>query len=146
MELCINRVMLLGKVGRDPKMVATKKGSAMANFSVQCVERYQWNGEWHERNAFIPCVAFGKTAELIGNNCRAGSDIFVEGKINVRSYEQNGEKKWVTEVNVDRAEVGMQGAPQAAPQGSQWGGFGSQPPKGNFGQFGEEMSQESIPF
>lgn len=146
MELCINRVMLLGKVGRDPKMIMTKKGSAMANFSVQCVERYQWQGEWHERSAFIPCVAFGKTAELIGNSCKSGSDIFVEGKINVRSYEQNGEKKWVTEVNVDRAEVGMQGAPQAAPQGSQWGGFGSQPPKGSFGQFGEEVAQESIPF
>ena len=96
MELCINRVMLLGKVGRDPKMIMTKKGSAMANFSVQCVEKYQWQGEWHEKNAFIPCVAFGKTAELIGNSCKAGSDIFVEGKINVRSYEQNGEKKWVT--------------------------------------------------
>lgn len=139
MELCINRVMLLGKVGRDPKVFITKKGSTMANFSVQCVERYQWNSEWHERTAFIPCVAFEKTAELIWNNCRAGSDVFVEGKINVRSYEQNGEKKWVTEVNVDRAEVGMQGAPQAAAQGSQ-------PPKGNFGQFGEEMSQEDIPF
>lgn len=146
MEFCINRVMLLGKVGRDPKMVATKKGSAMANFSVQCVERYQWNGEWHERTAFIPCVAFGKTAELIGNNCRAGSDVFVEGKINVRSYEQNGEKKWVTEVNVDRAEVGMQGAPQAAANQIRPTASLALPPKGNFGQFGEEMSQEDIPF
>lgn len=145
MELCINRVMLLGKIGRDPKVIITKKGSTMANFSVQCVEKYQWQGEWHERSAFIPCVAFGKTAELIGNSCKAGSDIFVEGKINVRSYEQNGEKKWVTEVNVDRAEVGgMAQQPQTA--NSQWGGFGSQPPKGNFGQFGEEVSQESIPF
>lgn len=142
MELCINRVMLLGKVGRDPKMIMTKKGSAMANFSVQCVEKYQWQGEWHERSAFIPCVAFGKTAELIGNCCKAGSDIFVEGKINVRSYDQNGEKKWVTEVNVDHAEVGA----MAQPANRQWGGFGSQPPKGNFGQFGEEVSQESIPF
>lgn len=142
MELCINRVMLLGKVGRDPKMIITKKGSTMANFSVQCVEKYQWQGEWHEKNAFIPCVAFGKTAELIGNSCKAGSDIFVEGKINVRSYEQNGEKKWVTEVNVDRAEVGT----SAQPTNSAWGGFGSQPPKGNFGQFGEEVSQEDIPF
>lgn len=123
-------------------MIMTKKGSAMANFSVQCVERYQWQGEWHERSAFIPCVAFGKTAELIGNSCKAGSDIFVEGKINVRSYEQNGEKKWVTEVNVDHAEVGV----MAQPANSAWGGFGSQPPKGNFGQFGEEVAQESIPF
>lgn len=142
MELCINRVMLLGKIGRDPKVIITKKGSTMANFSVQCVEKYQWQGEWHEKNAFIPCVAFGKTAELIGNSCKAGSDIFVEGKINVRSYEQNGEKKWVTEVNVDRAEVGA----MAQPTNSAWGGFGSQPPKGNFGQFGEEVSQEDIPF
>lgn len=142
MEFCINRVMLLGKVGRDPKMIMTKKGSAMANFSVQCVEKYQWQGEWHEKNAFIPCVAFGKTAELIGNSCKAGSDIFVEGKINVRSYEQNGEKRWVTEVNVDHAEVGA----MAQPANSAWGGFGSQQPKGNFGQFGEEVSQESIPF
>nr|DAR56243.1 MAG TPA: Single strand binding protein [Caudoviricetes sp.] len=145
MELCINRVMLLGKVGRDPKVFITKKGSTMANFSVQCVERYQWNSEWHERSVFIPCVAFGKTAELIGNSCKAGSDIFVEGKINVRSYEQNGENKWVTEVNVDRAEVGVM-AQQPQASNSQWGGFGSQPPKGNFGQFGEEVSQESIPF
>lgn len=142
MELCINRVMLLGKIGRDPKVIITKKGSTMANFSVQCVEKYQWQGEWHEKNAFIPCVAFGKTAELIGNSCKAGSDIFVEGKINVRSYEQNGEKKWVTEVNVDRAEVGA----MAQPTNSAWGGFGSQPPKGNFGQFGEEVSQEDLPF
>lgn len=142
MELCINRVMLLGKVGRDPKMIMTKKGSAMANFSVQCVEKYQWQGEWHEKNAFIPCVAFGKTAELIGNSCKAGLDIFVEGKINVRSYEQNGEKKWVTEVNVDHAEVGA----STQPTNNAWGGFGSQPPKGNFEQFGEEVSQENIPF
>lgn len=145
MELCINRVMLLGKIGRDPKVFITKKGSTMANFSVQCVERYQRNSEWHERSVFIPCVAFGKTAELIGNSCKAGSDIFVEGKINVRSYEQNGENKWVTEVNVDRAEVGVM-AQQPQASNSQWGGFGSQPPKGNFGQFGEEVSQESIPF
>lgn len=142
MELCINRVMLIGKVGRDPKMIITKKGSTMANFSIQCVEKYEWQGEWHEKNAFIPCVAFGKVAELIGNSCKAGLDIFVEGKINVRSYEQNGEKKWVTEVTVDHAEVGA----MTQPANSQWGGFGSRPPKGNFGQFGEEVSQESIPF
>ena len=142
MELCINRVMLLGKIGRDPKVIITKKGSTMANFSVQCVEKYQWQGEWHEKNAFVPCVAFGKTAELIGNSCKAGSDIFVEGKINVRSYEQNGEKKWVTEVNVDRAEVGT----SAQPANSERGGFGSQQPKGNFGQFGEEVSHVNIPF
>ena len=84
-----------GRLARDPEMRYTTTGKAIASFTVAV------NGYGKDSKAeFIPCVAWEGTAELIGNNCVKGTEALVEGRLQVRSYDKNGEKKYVTEVIV----------------------------------------------
>ena len=90
----MNKVILVGGLGKDPEMKYTSSGKAVCNFSIATDEFY--NGEkkteWHR------IVAWGKTAELCGQYLSKGSKVGIDGKLTTRSWEQNGEKKYMTEV------------------------------------------------
>lgn len=96
----MNTVQILGNLTRDPELRFTKTGRAVATFTVAATNTYvdSTTNETKEQTAFINCVAWGKTGEAIGN-CKKGERLFVEGRIQTRSYEDsNGQKKYVTEV------------------------------------------------
>lgn len=96
----MNSVQILGNLARDPEVRFTKTGRAVATFTVAATNTYidSATNETKEQTAFINCVAWGKTGEAVGN-CKKGERLFVEGRLQTRSYEySNGQKKYVTEV------------------------------------------------
>lgn len=95
----MNTVQILGNLTRDPEVRYTQSGKAVATFNVAASNTFvDSNNETKEQTAFINCVAWGKLGESIGN-LRKGNRVFVEGRLQTRSYEtQDGQKKYVTEV------------------------------------------------
>ena len=96
----MNTVQLLGNLARDAELRFTQSGKAVATFTVAATNTYvdSTTNETKEQTAFINCVAWGKTGEAVGA-CKKGERLFVEGRIQTRSYEDsNGQKKYVTEV------------------------------------------------
>lgn len=95
----MNTVQIMGNLARDPEVRYTKSGKAVATFTVAASNTYiDSNNETKEQTAFINCVAWGKLGEAVGNY-RKGNRLFVEGRIQTRSYENSdGQKKYVTEV------------------------------------------------
>lgn len=98
----MNQVQLLGNLARDAELRFTQSGKAVATFTVAATNTFtSSDGETKEQTAFINCVAWGKTGEAVGA-CKKGERLFVEGRIQTRSYEDsNGQKKYVTEVVAD---------------------------------------------
>ena len=96
----MNKVILVGRLAQDPEVRYTQSGKAVASFNL-AVNRY---GQKDSAD-FIPIVAWEKLAEVIGNNLKKGSQVLVEGRMQVRSYEtQDGQKRRVTEVIVQNVE------------------------------------------
>ena len=95
----MNSVQILGNLARDPEVRYTKTGKAVASFTIAAKNTYtDSEGVAKEQTAFINCVAWGKLGEAVGA-CKKGERLFVEGRIQTRSYEDsNGQKKYVTEV------------------------------------------------
>ena len=95
----MNSVQILGNLTRDAEVRYTKSGKAVATFTVAASNTYiDSNNETKEQTAFINCVAWGKQGELL-QQYRKGNRLFVEGRLQTRSYEtQDGQKRYVTEV------------------------------------------------
>ncbi len=95
----MNSVLILGNLARDAEVRYTKSGKAVATFTVAASNTYiDSNNETKEQTAFINCVAWGKQGELL-QQYRKGNRLFVEGRLQTRSYEtQDGQKRYVTEV------------------------------------------------
>lgn len=96
----MNNVQLLGNLARDPEIRYTQSGRVVATFTLAASNTYvdSATNETKEQTAFVNCVAWGKLGEAVGNY-RKGTRLFVEGRIQTRSYEDsNGQKKYVTEV------------------------------------------------
>lgn len=105
--------MLVGRLTADPELRYTQSGTASASFSLAVTRRFaNQNGE---REAdFINCVAWQKGAEFVANYFKKGQWMELEGRMQVRSYEKDGQKRWVTEVVADQ--IGFVGyKPQGAP-------------------------------
>lgn len=95
----MNLVVLTGRLTRDPELKFGQSGKAYSRFSL-AVDRPMQKGE----TDFINCVAFGKTAELIGEYLRKGRKVGVQGRIQMNRYEVNGEKRTSYDVLVDTIE------------------------------------------
>jgi len=89
----LNKVLLIGRVGKDPEVKEFQSGR-MAKFSVATNEKTKdgERAEWHN------ITTWGKTAELVEQYVTKGKLLFIEGKIQTRSYEKNGEKRYSTEI------------------------------------------------
>lgn len=99
----MNRVCLIGRLVRDPELRYAGTGTAITNFTL-AVDRKFKNAQGEKETDFINCVAFKQLAELVANYLAKGKLCSVEGRIQVRSYEdKDGQKRWVTEVVADNA-------------------------------------------
>jgi single-strand DNA-binding protein len=98
----VNRVTLLGNVGKDPEVRAAPSGSIIANFSIATTDRYKDKaGEWKESTDWHNIASFGKLAEIVRDYVHKGSPLYVEGKLRTRSYEKDGQKQFRAEVIAD---------------------------------------------
>jgi len=91
---CMNRATLLGRVGSDPEVRSTGTGKKVAQFSLAT----SWGTGDKEKTEWHKIVAWEKTAEVIESYVRKGDPLLVEGEINYRSYEKDGETKYITEI------------------------------------------------
>ena len=96
----LNKVMLIGNLGRDPEMRYTANGTAVANFSIACSRTYtDREGQRQENTEWVRIVCFARQAEVAGQYLQRGSQVFVEGRLQTRSWEdQQGQTRYMTEV------------------------------------------------
>ena len=95
----LNKVMLIGNLGRDPEVRYLPSGQAVANFSIATNDRYQdKEGNWKDRAEWHRIVMFGKLAEIVGQYLNKGSRIYVEGRLQTRDWEKDGQKRSTTEI------------------------------------------------
>ena len=151
----MNKVILAGRLTRDPEVRYTQSGKAVASFTLAVDRRFgRKNAEANGQPTadFIPIVVWERLAEGCGNNLIKGSQVLVEGRMQVRSYDaQDGSKRYVTEVVANEVEF-MGSRPQregGAPM--QQGGYQQsaapqqQAPQAN-NSFGPSIPDEEIPF
>mgnify|MGYP001577335020 CR=1 FL=1 len=108
----LNKVFLYGNLTRDPELKALPSGSNVANFGLATNRTYKdKSGAKQEATEFHNVVAFGRTAEVIAQYCKKGRPIFVEGRIQTRSWEgkEDGKKQYRTEIVVDNFQFGADG-------------------------------------
>ena len=96
----LNKVMLIGNLGRDPEIRYTNSGSSVANYSIATTDRWtDRQGQKQERTEWHDIVAFDRLADLSQNYLRKGSNVFIEGRLQTRSWENlDGQKMYRTEV------------------------------------------------
>jgi len=115
----INKVILIGRMGKDPEVRYTADGAMITNFTLATDE--QWkdkNGEKVQKTEWHNISCFGKLAEICGNYLHKGSKIYVEGKIQTRSYEdKEGIKRYSTSIIIhDMKMLDSKGQGNAAPE------------------------------
>ena len=96
----LNKVMLIGRLGADPEMRYTANGSAVTSFNVACSRRRTTpEGETREETEWVRTIAWNKLAEICNTYLTKGSKVYIEGRLQSRSWEdQSGQKRYSTEV------------------------------------------------
>jgi single-strand DNA-binding protein len=95
----VNKVILVGNLGKDPEIRAFENGRKVASFSLATTEVYKdRNGERVEKTEWHNVNFWGPLADVIEKYVRKGSKLYVEGKLRTRSYEQDGVKKYTTDI------------------------------------------------
>lgn len=151
----VNKVILVGNLGKDPDMKYTANGAAIANITVATSE--SWNdkqtGEKQEKTEWHRVVFFRRLAEVVGEYLRKGSQVYIEGRLQTRKWQdQSGQDRYTTEIVADemqmlggRGDSGGSsggGAPSGGGGGG-GGGFRSNPQQNNQGSQGGSNQQSS---
>ena len=150
----VNKVILVGNLGRDPEMKYTASGAAIANITIATSD--SWNdkqtGEKVEKTEWHRVVAFQRLAEIMGEYLKKGSQVYIEGRLQTRKWQdQNGQDRYTTEVVAsDMQMLGSRGGEGGgAPQGS-GGGFRKNPqaqqPAAPANTGGGGFDDDDIPF
>lgn len=84
----VNKVILIGRIGKDPELKSLTSGTSVVNFSLATTETWKKDGEKQERTTWLNCSAFGKTGEMIAQYFKKGDLIYVEGSIRVDKVEE----------------------------------------------------------
>lgn len=139
----VNKVILIGNLGRDPEMRYTRDGTAVANLNLATSD--SWNdaqGQRQERTEWHRVVAFGKLAEIAKEYLSKGRQIYIEGRLQTRSWEdKEGNKRYTTEIKADQ--MVMLGG-----RGGDGGSRSAGPPPGgeDFSREPFEATDEDVPF
>ncbi|HXS51023.1 MAG TPA: single-stranded DNA-binding protein [Usitatibacter sp.] len=95
----VNKVILIGNLGRDPETRYMPDGAAITNISVATTEVWKdKNGEKQEKTEWHRVAFFGKLAEIAGEYLKKGSQVYVEGRLQTREWEKDGVKRYSTEI------------------------------------------------
>ena len=153
MAKSVNKVILIGNLGKDPEVKFTPSGTPVAKLTLATNERFKDKaGEWQDRTEWHNVVAWQRLAEIAGEYLKKGSKVYIEGRLQTRSWDdkQTNQKKYMTEVVAgDLVLLGGRG------EGGGGGDFASKAAAGNnFDQRAPEpepagvspISDEDIPF
>ncbi len=98
-EMSVNRVILVGRLGREPETRYTSEGTAVCNFSLATDESYKdKSGEKQKKTEWHKLVAWGKLAEIVQQYLTKGSLVYIEGKLQTRKWEKDGQERQSTEI------------------------------------------------
>jgi single-strand DNA-binding protein len=148
----LNKVFLYGNLTRDPELKALPSGSQVANFGMATNRSFKdKTGARQEATEFHNIVAFGRTAEVIAQYMKKGRPIFVEGRIQTRSWDdkESGKKNYRTEIVVDNFQFGADGGKGGGAPGASHAGAAEQPAPADGEAIkypDEEINPEDIPF
>jgi len=122
--MSVNKVILVGRLGKDPELRYTPSGTAVVTFSMATTENYKdRDGQKQEKTEWHNIVAWRQLAEICGKFLHKGKQVYIEGKIQTRSYDdRDGNKRYITEIVVDQMQ--MLGSKDEGQQGG--GGYGGQ--------------------
>jgi single-strand DNA-binding protein len=140
----LNKVILVGRLTRDPELKYTQGGTSVCSFSIANNRTYVTAGEKKEQVSFFNCVAWAKTGEVIAEYCKKGKRIGIEGRLQQRSWDdQEGKKRQTVEIVVDNFQ--FLDPPQSA------GGSAPEAPSSSAGpdsstNIDNPFSDEDIPF
>lgn len=117
----LNKAFLYGNLTRDPELRALPSGAQVASFGIATNRTFRnKEGQQQDQTEYHNIVAFGRQAEVIGQYLKKGRPVFIEGRIQTRSWEAEGKKNYRTEIVVDNFQFG----PQAGGTGAGGGNFG----------------------
>lgn len=149
----LNKAMIYGNLTRDPEMRALPNGMNVTSFSLATNRVYNdRDGKRQEQTDYHNIVVFGRQAETVNQYLKKGSGAFVEGRLQTRSWDKDGQKQYRTEIVADRVQFGPRSggdggggaAPAAAASTSSDEGTTEKPPMPNYPD--EEIDPEDIPF
>lgn len=154
MSRSVNKVILLGRLGKDPELKYTPSGQAVTKFSLATSERWKdkANGEFQERTEWHNIVCWAKLAETASQYLTKGSSVYLEGRIQTRSWDDKEAKRhYMTEVVVSEmvftgGRPGGAEAARGAHASGPAGGPGEEPPEARFSAPPMEITDEDIPF
>ncbi len=155
----VNKVILVGHLGKDPEVKYTPQGTPVAKFTLATNERFKdKDGNWQDRTEWHNITAWQRTAEIAGEYLKKGSQVYIEGRLRTDSWDdkETGQKKYRTEIVVNDM-VLLGGRGQAAgdefsggsggsrARGASAGGFDQRGPEESAAQ-GTQITDEDIPF
>lgn len=152
MARSVNQVILMGNLTRDPELRQTPSGQSVCSFSLALNRAYKGqNGEWQEATDYIDCVAWGPLAERISQYLSKGRRALVQGRLQSRSWEQDGQKRSKVEVLANdvtfvdsRGEGGSNSGSYAENAGGGAPSGGSRPPAKKKDDVVEDIGDEPI--
>ena len=156
MAKSVNKVILVGNLGKDPEVKYTPQGTAVAKITVATSSSYKdkTSGEWQETTEWHNVVLWQRLAEIAGEYLKKGNKVYIEGRLQTRSWDdkQSGQKRYMTEVVAN--EMVLLGGRSEGGQGG--GNFQKKSSGNDFDQRGGEMetapadntgiTDEDIPF
>lgn len=145
MAASMNKVILIGRLGQDPKLSYTTSGQAVAELSVATDESYQKDGQWVDATEWHRVKIWREKAERCANSLSKGRLVLVEGKLQTRQWEKDGQKHYTTEIIASRvAPLDKSQGGDAAFEGREGG---QRPPRqgGYQGQQGGQQGQRPQP-
>lgn len=150
----VNKAIIVGNLGKNPEVRSTQSGKWVASFSVATAEKWKGrDGQTQEKTEWHNIVAWGKLAEIVGQYLVKGSQVYIEGRLQTRSWEdKDGNTRYMTEIVANtmqmlgrKGEGGQQNRqqsswPQPGPQGQEYQGNQGQPNSGH------QPYEDDLPF
>ena len=158
MAKSVNKVILVGNLGKDPEIKYTPSGMAVAKFSLATNEGYKDKaGQWQERTEWHNIVAWQRLAEIVGEYVKKGSKVYIEGRLQTSSWDdkESGQKKYKTEIIANdlvllggrgegESEGGSRGYSRSA--SASGGSFDQSQPHHEDATHATQIQDEDIPF
>jgi single-strand DNA-binding protein len=135
--MTVNKAILIGNLGQDPEMRTTGSGTTVANLRVATTDRRKdRDGNWTDHTEWHSVVVFGRTAENVGRFCKKGKQVFIEGRIQTRKWQdREGRDRWSTEIVADNVRF-LGGRGDGGGGGGGYGGGGGGGYGGGGGGYG----------
>lgn len=137
----LNKVMLIGNLGKDPEVRYTASGQAVASFNLATSEKFKnKNGEQEERTEWHRITLWSRLAEIAGEYLSKGKTVYIEGRLQTREYEKDGIKRYTTEIVGEKMQM-------LSPKGERSGGDAQSAQKSGGATYDEPPFQDDdIPF